>query len=114
MQDVLYSQGFYLYLKKGLGDSIVLGRHNITSWIIFPLGELNGKKLLKYSNGLKDKSLEIKEDIFSSLRNGGAARFYAGNFTLPSSSSILKENDELDTFVRLDGFTKVKWALLNY
>lgn len=88
----------------------MLGKHNLTNWTIFPLGEMDGKKLLKYSLGLKDKSLEVKEDLFSSIRNRGSARFFVGNFTLPSSfitSASLNKEEILDTFVRLDGFSKV-------
>ncbi|XP_021964438.1 beta-galactosidase isoform X2 [Folsomia candida] len=89
--------------NKGLGNNITLGTRALHNWTIFPLGEIDGKKLLKYSQGLKDKSLQIKEDFFSAIRNRGSARFFAGNFTLPRGTS---RDEILDTYVRLDGFNK--------
>lgn len=77
---------------------------------------MDGKKLLKYSQGLKDKSIQIKDNLVSSIRNKGSGQFFVGNFTLPSSSIKQTEagndDDVLDTFVRLDGFGKVRKNLI--
>ena len=74
---------------------------------------MDGSRLLKYSLGLKDKSIEIREDRLKSIRNRGSGRLFAGNFTLPQNLSLEGSDGEseqtiLDTYVRMDGFTKVK------
>jgi len=86
-----------------LGNNITIGRTTLDDWEIFPFGEFDGKKLTKYSHGLKDHSLvDTKSPYVLPSRNHGSGTFYVGNFSLPTKGSLK------DTFVRLNGFSKVR------
>lgn len=92
---------------QGLGNNITLGSHSLADWAIFPFGEMDGKKLTKYSQGLKDNSIIGFENTTTSfeksVRNRGSGNFYVGNFSIPPEDPVE------DTFVRLDGFSKVSY-----
>jgi len=81
---------------------VTLGSHVLKNWSMFPLGQIDGKKLAKYSVGLKSGAIDNDEDPLVEIRNGGSGSFFVGNLSLSSS-----ENPILDTFVRFDGFSKV-------
>lgn len=70
---------------------------------MFPIGHLDGKKLTKYSLGLKSGAIDNQEDPLVEIRNGGSGAFFVGNFSIPAPTN----GTLLDTFVRLDGFSKV-------
>lgn len=71
---------------------------------MYPIGHLDGQKLTKYSVGLKSGAIDNQEDPISEIKNGGSGNFFVGNFSIPAPTN----GKLLDTFVRLDGFSKVK------
>ncbi|CAL8127088.1 unnamed protein product [Orchesella dallaii] len=87
--------------SKGPGTNVTLGSKVLRNWEIFPIGSIDGKKLTKYSIGLKSNLINNYESPLTEIRNRGSGSFFVGNFTVPASNSSV-----LDTFVRLDGFTK--------
>lgn len=86
----------------GLGENVTLGGKQLLNWTNIAINGLNNYSLVS-----PDKTFpsSTPSETLIDIRNGGGGIIYAGNFT------VEKEKKVLDTFIRLDGFSKgVIWV----
>lgn len=84
------------------------GRRLTQTWKMYKIGEIDGKMLLKYSITKRTTEAEnSNEQSPKIVLNDDRRGFYVGNFTVSRNQTNSTSGYPLDTFVRLDGWTKV-------
>ena len=81
---------------QGLGNHVTLNGLDLQNWTMWKLGTLDGTRLTKFAHTVLSNSVVEAQ----SYPIPGGPGLYVGNFSI-SNRTIY------DTFVKLDGWTKV-------